>query len=276
MRKPARPLAETATGENEASRAAPETESAKQSQLRAIAAQLSGKPAEKQGDPPADKPAGAPKGKPKNLDELAERLAVEVKDLYDVEIPSAGDGEPIKLGKLKDHYADRENFTVAQLRFEETKSASEQAFTRAEQELQTLMALLPEKALKPELRDAVRARLDKHRAEQSAEVLKVIPEWKNAATRETEEAGITEHLSSYGFPTTYLKGVLDARSVKYIRDNWLRELRIRKALELVTEKPDDTPARGGGKGGGGKAPNAQQGLLSREDRERERYLNALR
>ena len=54
---------------------------------------------------------------------------------------------------------------------------------------------------------------------------------------------MSEHLQGYGFPVNYLQNIVSHQQLKYIRDNWQREQRVRKALELVKAgKPGKTPA----------------------------------
>ncbi len=54
--------------------------------------------------------------------------------------------------------------------------------------------------------------------------------------------GMADHLKQYGYPVNHLERVADHRQVKYIRDNWQRELRIKKALAAVKAgKPNPTP-----------------------------------
>jgi hypothetical protein len=52
---------------------------------------------------------------------------------------------------------------------------------------------------------------------------------------------MSEHLKQYGYPVNHLERVADHRQIKYIRDNWQRETRIRKALAAVKAgKPNPT------------------------------------
>jgi hypothetical protein len=86
----------------------------------------------------------------------------------------------------------------------------------------------------------VEAFRQKHEAtvqQERQRTLEVIPEWKDEARRTEEITGIVEHLGSYGFPKNYLSSVVDHRTIKYIRENFLREQRLRRALEQVKQAP---------------------------------------
>jgi hypothetical protein len=218
--------------------------------LRELAAKLNAEkeadPAEKpaEGDPPK-KPAA--KAKPKDLTTLAETLGVEVKDLYDLEIPSTREGaEPFTLGKLKDLAAEQDAFTVRSLQHDETVRRKEAEFIRAEQELQTLLAALPKDALKPEVRKAVQDRLEETVKVERTRTLEAIPEWADEKLRTEELKGMVEFLKDYGFSDTYLLRNFDHRTMRFVRAFWQQTVKLRKALGEVTERtPSKTPSKSG-------------------------------
>ena len=177
------------------------------------------------------------KVKPKDLRALAETLKLDVKELYDVQIPSAREGaEPYTLGKLKDLAGEQDSFAVRTLRFEEQARKREAEFVQTEQELKLLVDSLPKEALKPEALKAVRDRHAQSMQREREKALDVIPEWQDAQTRTAELEGMVAHLKTYGFPETYLLQNFSAQTLKYVRDNWQREERVRKALESVAER----------------------------------------
>ena len=128
---------------------------------------------------------------------------------------------------------------------------------QAQEELRELMAALPEKAIKPEVLQKVR---DKHEAQMQLErgrTLEVIPEWQDQETRTADMEGMADHLKQYGYPVNHLERVADHRQIKYIRDNWHREQRIRKALAAVKAgKPNPTTRHKAGKKPPSKTPLA--------------------
>jgi hypothetical protein len=250
-----------------------------ESSLRALARQftLDEKPETADGEQHEGKPSESSrkgKAKPKTFNELAERLELDVKDLYDVEIPAAKPGEKYTLGQLKDHLAERENFTVSQLKLDEDRARLESDFTRAQQELQTLLAELPKADVKPETIEKIRQRAAATLKTERAKTLEVIPEWREEERRKQEIEGIVEHLTGYGLPASYLQTVSDHRVMKYLRDNFLRKQRLDKALALVGEKKPN--ALGKGKPATDKK-GAQQPTqrLTREEQQVQRYLRAV-
>jgi len=199
----------------------------------------------------ADDGAQPEKGKkpPKALKDLAERLGLTPESLYAVEIPLAS-GKSMTLGKLKDAAARDGDVTVRELAFEESRTRKESELLRAQAELRELVQALPPNAVKPEVVEALRKRHDNYLTTERARTLEVIPEWQDEDRRAVEIEQLVEHLKGYGFPSSYLQTVHDHRILKYIRDNWQRAERIRRALEQVESGKPSTPAPS--RGGNGK------------------------
>ena len=176
---------------------------------------------------------GSETAKPSKFNDLAGTLGLELDDLYKLEVSQAEDGTPVTVENLKDHFAKQGDFSVREIEFEERRTQQESDLMRAQEELRELMAALPEKAIKPEVLQKVR---DKHAAQVQLErrrTLDVIPEWQDEKARIADIEGMAEHLKQYGYPVNHLEQIADHRQIKYIRDNWQREQRIRKALEKV-------------------------------------------
>lgn len=184
-----------------------------------------------------------PDGKLTQFNDLAGKLNVELDDLYKLAISESEDGSPVTIEDLKDSYAKRDEFALRELEFEETSVARETELLQAQEEVRELLAALPEKAVKPEVLQKVR---DKHVAKMTMEkqrTLDVIPTWQDEKQRTADIEGMAEHLKQYGFPVNYLERVADHRQVKYIRDNWQREQRMRQALSKIRAgKPNPTPS----------------------------------
>lgn len=187
-----------------------------------------------------------PKTKPKTLNDLAETLGVEVAELYDLEIPlGVGDGDEVKtLGEFKDIAQNSAQLEVDRLAWEEQKTQDEQRILRSNQELAELVKMLPRAALSEQFLNAVRERRTEAMRAEDMATLDAIPNWKNDDSRAAERARMAEHLSAYGFPSDYLDHVVDHRTVKYIRDNMLRQERIERALSQVktVRKPGHAPS----------------------------------
>lgn len=210
---------------------------------------------------------------PKDLNGLAETLGVEVKELYALSIPSAREGEkPYTLGKLKDIAADIDDFNLRNLKFDERVRKTEGDMLRAQQELRTLVEALPEDALKPEVLKAVR---EKHEAELKAErarTLEVISDWGDEETERQDRAGMAEHLSEYGFPENMLDTISDHKTLRYVRENYLREKRLRKVLEGVKERRTQTP----GRSGRSETKPARKGRTTSDESRVREFLSAIK
>lgn len=213
------------------------------------------------------------KAKPlKALKDLAERLELAPEALYAIEVPMS-DGKTMSLGQLKDAAAKQGDFTVRELAFEEQRTRQEGELLRAQGELRELIAALPQSAIKPETLELIRQKHEANLKRERTKTLEVIPEWSDETKRTEEIGGIVEHLKDYGFPANYLQSVYDHRTLKYIRDNYLREQRIRKALEQVqATSPLSTP-KSKTNGAAPKKPHSAP-LKERSD-SRSRLLNLL-
>jgi len=195
----------------------------------------------------SEKPGGDESGDeskaPTKFNDLAGKLGVELDDLYALEITSADGAEPVTIEALKDMHAKQIDLDMRELQFEESRAESEQKLMQAQNELRELMAALPEKAIKPEVLEKIRKKHDQQVTIERQRTLDVIPEWKDAKRREADITGMAEHLQGYGYPVNYLQNVVDHKQLKYIRDNWQREQRIKKALAAVKAgKPNTKPA----------------------------------
>ncbi len=188
-----------------------------------------------------DDARGSEDAAPTKFNDLAGKLGMELDDLYKLEIAQAEDGSALTIENLKDQHAAQTDNSLREIEFEERRVKQESDLMQAQEELRELMAALPEKAIKPEVLQKVR---DKHDAQMSLErkrTMEVIPDWSDDETRTRDIEGMAEHLQQYGYPVDHLQRVGDHRMIKYIRDNWQREQRIRAALAKVKAgKPNPT------------------------------------
>ena len=184
---------------------------------------------------------GSQAAKPSKFNDLADTLGMGLDDLYKLEISQADDGTPVTIENLKDFYAKQEDSTLREIEFEERRTQQESELLQAQEELRELMAALPEKAIKPEVLQKVRAKHDAQLQLERRRTMEVIPDWQDEKRRAADIEGMAEHLQQYGYPVNHLERVTDHRQIKYIRDNWQREQRIRKALAAVKAgKPNPT------------------------------------
>lgn len=180
------------------------------------------------------KPDGSQeKAKPTKFNDLAGTLGMELDALYKLEIASSEDGEPVTIEALKDLHANTSDFELSKLEFEEQRTQKEQELMRAQAELNEILSVLPKGSVKPEVLERIRAKNEAALKIEREKTLDVIPAWKDSEQRKSDIAGMAEHLQAYGFPVNYLTTVANHMQLKYIRDNWQREQRMRKALEKV-------------------------------------------
>jgi hypothetical protein len=187
------------------------------------------------------KPSGSEKkAEPvKRFNDLAGATGLDLDALYKLEVSLSEGGDPVTIEQLKDTYAQREDLSLRELEFEERKTQQESELLRASAELQEILQALPANAVKKEVLDKIRAKSEQTAARERQRTLDAIPEWKDETKRADELTAMTEHLGQYGIPPNYLQQVMDHRHFKYIRDNMLRERRVREAIAKVRSgKPE--------------------------------------
>jgi hypothetical protein len=197
----------------------------------------------------AEPKAGESKGKPKLLKDLAERLSVSDADLYDVEVPMPN-GKAVKLGALKDAHANADDFTVRELAFEERVAKQEAEWTRGQTELQELLGQLDPKAIKPELREKVRQKVEASLKQERELTLKTIPEWQNETVRVADLGAMVEYLKDFGIHESFLTATMNHKLFRLVRSATLQKQRIEKALAKVevVKKPSTTGKSAAGNG----------------------------
>ena len=188
-----------------------------------------------------DAESGSKKTAPTKFNELAGKLGIELTDLYKLEVSQAEDGTPVTVENLKDYHTRQADFSMREIEFGERRTKQESELMQAQEELRELMAALPEKAIRPEVLQNIRNKHDAQRKLENQRTLEVIPDWQDETIRTADIEGMTEHMKQYGYPVDHLARVVDHRQIKYIRDNWQREQRIRTALAKVKAgKPNPT------------------------------------
>jgi hypothetical protein len=187
--------------------------------------------------------------KPKALKELAERLKLQEADVYDVEVPMPN-GKAVKLGALKDAHAKHDDVVVRELAFEERVAKQEAEWTRQQTEHAELMAQIDQKAITPQLKDAVRQKVEANIKRERELTLKAIPEWQNATVRESELQAMVEYLKDFGIPESFMTGTMNHKLFRMVRDATLRKQRHERALAAVEQvrKPSTTGKSGAGNG----------------------------
>jgi hypothetical protein len=189
-------------------------------------------------DPQTEDDKSKPKGKPKTLDDVAARLGIDVADLYKLEFGARGDGERHTLGTLKDMLAESETHATERMAWHEDRTRQQSDLMQERRELEELMIALPEDLKTQKVRDAMKARYHQRVQSERVRMLDVIPAWKNAEVLSAELSAIEQHLSGYGLDASFIiQAASSHRAMRYLRENWLREQRVQKALAQVKEVP---------------------------------------
>jgi hypothetical protein len=200
---------------------------------------------------------GSRKSKPKRFNELAKIAGLETAELYGLEIATAADGSPVTVEMLKDHHAERSDFSVAQLRWEEDRARQQGELVRGNAELRELLAAIPRDKLDPKVLETIKTKVTENAKRERARTLEVIPDWKDDETMTKDLTGMGEWLKGYGFPPDYLKTVYDHRAMLMMRDAWRREVRVRAILEQVEKEPAASLGKGKPQGKStGKQPSS--------------------
>lgn len=209
---------------------------------------------ETSGDDKAQSGGSREKTKPTKFNDLAGASDLDLDALYKLTISLDDDSDPVTIEALKDSYKQRSDFEVERIEFAENQSKQEAELLRAKSELNEILQALPKNAVSKDLLQKIRDKHDTHIGAERAKTLEAIASWRDEGKRTADLKDMSEHLSQYGFAVDYLAQVQDHRLFPYIRDNMLRERRVREALAKVrngkpgkaaTSKPQKkAPAKG--------------------------------
>lgn len=181
-----------------------------------------------------------PSKPPDSMEELSKRLGFKPEQIYNVKIPLADGAEPLTIGQLKDRVGELVDLETREMQFDQRRRASEGELLRSQAEIRDLIAMIPREHIRPEMVNKIRQRHDANMARERQMTLEYIPEWRDEKRAGEDLQGMNDLLGEYGFDETFIASVHDHRAVKFIRDMYLQNKRIRAALAQVT-----TPERKG-------------------------------
>jgi hypothetical protein len=187
-----------------------------------------------------------PSKPPESMEELSKRLGFKPEQLYSVKIPLSDGAEPLTIGQLKDRVGELVDLETRETQFEQRRMRSEGELLRSQTEVRELLAMIPKEHISPEIVNKIRKRHDANMAFERRQTLEHIPEWRDEKRVAQDLQGMTEFLGEYGFDETFIASVHDHRAIKFIRDMYLRNNRIKAALAKVTI-PDSKGHRGSAK-----------------------------
>jgi hypothetical protein len=160
--------------------------------------------------------------------DLAAKLGLEAKDLYDeLQIP-LGDDKFTTLGEWKDRVKDLQDVDGARQALTEDKAEYEKGSLRDRQVLQRVVELIP-----PEIRDQVMAvaqeQYSGYMEQQQKVVLEAIPEWKDADKRAADRDKLVEMGQEFGFSEQEITATHDARTLRFMHEY----MRLRERLSAI-------------------------------------------
>lgn len=167
----------------------------------------------------------------RSLNALAEKLDVDVADLYETEIPMA-DGETMTLGALKDLAAEAGDMNLARASLEVDRRDNENAVMTAKSEMGAMISLLGEAAT-PQVLERARQEMAIMQERERRATIEAIPAWKDPIVYAQARENITGHLRGYGFSPAEVSHVHDHRLLKLVADATEDRARIKGALENV-------------------------------------------
>jgi hypothetical protein len=193
-----------------------------------------------------------------SLDTLLKRTKLKPEEAYAIRIPMPNGAEPLTLGELKDRVGELVGHEQSVLQFDQRRVQQEGEILQAQQEIRDLLGLLPKDAIKPEMVNKLRQQAETKLAREVELTRQHIPAWNDSKVYHAEFNEIREYLKRWGFPESYADTIQDHRALKFVRDSWLRDKRIAKALEGVkpVEKRNKAPSSKAGKAPT-KTPNSE-------------------
>jgi hypothetical protein len=205
---------------------------------------------------------------PETLEALSKRLGVKPEQVYNVKIPLSVNGaEPLTIGQLKDRVSELVDLETREAQFDQRRIKSEGETLRMQAEMRELLAMVPKEHVSPELVDKVRKRHDETMKRERQMTLEHIPDWQDEKKRAEDLQGMVDLMKDYGFDESFIGTVADHRALKFIRDMYLRDKRIKAALAKVTtpnakgQRPSNKPAKGAIRPDRQKSNRSAQGAL---------------
>ena len=192
-----------------------------------------------------------------SIDRLVKRLGVKPEQVYAIKVPMPNGAEPVTIGDLKDRVGELVDFESRELQFDQRRIKAEGDLLRAQTEMRELLAMVPKEHIKPEVVEKVRKRHEETMRRERVATLEHIPQWQDEKTRTEDIQGMMDLLSDYGFDESFISTVVDHRALKFIRDMYLRDKKIKAALAKVTIPTKKGQRPSGKSGKAAQKPNAQ-------------------
>jgi hypothetical protein len=177
-----------------------------------------------------------------SIDGVSKRLGLKPEEVYAIKVPMPNGAEPLTIGDMKDRVGELVELETREAQFDQRRIKSEGEVLRAQTELRELISMIPKENIPAGIVDKIRKRHEATVNRERELTLEHIPQWQDEKTCAADISGINELLSDYGFDDTFIATVVDHRALKFIRDMYLMDKRIKTALARV-----ETPTKRGKK-----------------------------
>jgi hypothetical protein len=193
-----------------------------------------------------------------SIDGLTKRVKMTPEQVYAIKVPMPNGAESLTIGSLKDRVGELVDLETREAQFDQRRVKSEGELLRAQAEMRDVMALIPKEQLNPAVLEKVRKGHEQTMKRERAATLEHIPEWQDEKRRGEDLQGMIDMLADYGFDDSFITTIVDHRAMKFIRDSYLRDKRIKAALAKVTTPVGKGQRPSGKTGKGATKPNTQQ------------------
>ena len=168
-----------------------------------------------------------------SLADAAEKLGLSKADLYKLQVPMPGDGEPMTLGELKDKALEWDKSVSERETHAETMRQQRLQMVQVQNEVRELVSMIPPELMTQQMLDQARSRIDAAKSQAVQDTLQLVPEWKDREAYAADRELMNAHIAKYGFDPEDLDVVLEPRLFAYVRAQAKREQQIEQALEKV-------------------------------------------
>jgi hypothetical protein len=197
--------------------------------------------------PGAEKPASDPlrgadgKFKAKTLADLAERLDVDLEELYGLQLTTKGGGELVKLGDLKDAWQDRQQ-AVREIARRDSGLDEREAALRAEQALwEPVLRELNDK-LPQEFKARLSSRDQQQLERERTRLLDAAPELADQTQFQAWRGEVVGFLAGYGYSPQEM-AITDHRMLVILRDHMRLKARLEKLMAYEPGRDPPKPMR---------------------------------
>jgi hypothetical protein len=150
------------------------------------------------------------------LDDLAKKLELEAKDLYDVDIPIGGKDEYLTLGEMKDEF---KRLKKIESKMGDITLAEQRVYNERMRAVNEVANLATMMELTPQAYQQYQAWFENHRQLEGQKLFDAIPEWRDIPGKyESDAKAILSVVSEYGLTGKDVGNIVDHRWMKALKD----------------------------------------------------------